>query len=161
MTNALMSVMSVSDMEIRGSINIRSFLENFACFYHKTSPYVEEIYSRYLRSNLIISSDGCASIFTYYKYVLDEAELDPDVRDDLECENGIFIDTEMVHWCVSVSKANTGKGTFYVYCDDWAALFAYLSTIEEESEEFDVNVEFKIVNGYLIVNNEFELKLYD
>jgi precorrin isomerase len=156
----MINTLSVSEMEIRGSINTRSFLENFVCFYHKTSPYVEEIYSRYLRSNLIIS-DGYASIFTYYKYVLDEAELDPDVRDDLECENGIFVDTEMVHWGVSVSEVNTKRATFYVYYEDWAALFAYLSTIEEESEESDVNVEFKIVNGYLIVNNEFELKLYD
>jgi len=131
-----------TDLKASGIIFIDSFLRDFSNFHYKANPYVEEIISNFLKMDMQMINDRHASIFTYYKV----------------CENGKEL-KELVHWGLANVKSNVEKTTFYVHYEDWDALYCYLSML---NDEYDVkDVKFEIEDGYLIVNSEFTIKLYD
>jgi len=131
----------VNGTKLVGTMYVRSFLTDFSWFNHKASPYVEEISSNYLKMTIHMIDKRRAAIFTYY-----------DVYEDgIEKE-------EMVHWGLD-AKSNVGKATFYIYYEDWDALYNYLSML---NDEYDMKtVKFEIRDDELIVNDEFIIKLYN
>jgi len=153
----------VNETKLVGTLSVRNFLTDFADFNYRANPYVEELISNYLKMDIQMTSKRHATIFTYYDVYEDGTEREIDEL-DLELgfvekyENG-YKCKEMVHWGLNNVKSNTKKATFYVYRDDWNALYNYLSIL---NDEYDAKiVKFEIKDNELIVNGDFTIRLYN
>lgn len=164
-------VLSVRELEIKGSICVECFLTNFDYMDYKANPYVEELVSRYVYSNMYVDQDR-GTIFTYFDIILNDAEIDTESKDFQEdvqeglirvCEDGGFVyyeTTELVHWSIDIHESNVAKATFYIHAEDFLAIHSYLWMLKEENGEVE-SVDFEIIDGYLTVNEEFKIRLYD
>ena len=131
-----------TDFKVVGTISVRNFLTDFSDFHYKANPHVWEIISNFLKMDMQMIDNKRASIFTYYKAYEDGYKYH-----------------ELVHWGLIDTKSNVERVTFYVHYEDWDALYCYLSML---NDEYDVKyVKFEIEDGYLIVNDDFKIKLYD
>jgi hypothetical protein len=145
---------------INGKIQAESFLIDFSRFHHKASPYIEELVSHYLKFDFRKINNNRAAIFTEFETYVNEEEMDDfqefaeNFEDELKYE-------ELVHWGLFDIDSDVERKEFYAYWEDWDALFCYIEWISEEYDLYK-EISFKITeNNYLIVNDEFVIKLYN